>query len=26
MSHPLEVENMPNVERIAQGVRETLAK
>jgi 2-oxoisovalerate dehydrogenase E1 component len=26
MSHPLEVENMPNAERIAQGVRETLGK
>lgn len=24
MSHPLEVENMPNPERIAQGIRETL--
>jgi len=26
MAHPLEVENMPNAERIARGVRETLAE
>jgi 2-oxoisovalerate dehydrogenase E1 component len=26
MSHPLEVENMPDAERIARGVRETLAE
>jgi 2-oxoisovalerate dehydrogenase E1 component len=26
MSHPLEVENMPNAERIARGIKETLAE
>jgi len=26
MSHPLEVENMPNADRIACGVKETLAE
>jgi pyruvate/2-oxoglutarate/acetoin dehydrogenase E1 component len=26
MSHPLEVENMPDPERIARGIRETLEK
>jgi len=26
MSHPLEVENMPNAERIARGIKEALAE